>query len=214
MKAQLKTIYEKNQKWFEVWVYLWLKSDNKNTIVFSYSDLGARFNIPKTTIHRIISFYKTLNETKQFIELNSTIDNKIELKFYPTGKVENKETPLIEALYLFLLNFYQEHDYDYPELKKHKNHIKTIANKLNKFLVEKKKENISEAELIDTFKIFFINIPNWWKQNAFTLPTISKNFNKILNQIKISSNGKNTKYDNANKEIRNLDFEKISKARN
>tara|TARA_R110000751_G_scaffold92475_2_gene180971 strand:- start:793 stop:1434 length:642 start_codon:yes stop_codon:yes gene_type:complete len=213
MKSQLKIIFEKNKKWFDVWIYLWINSDSKNTIIFTYSELGGRFNIPKSTIYRIIDFHKKINSSKVYIDLKTNKAKQTILKFYPTGKTENEKSLLEDSLYLFLIDFYKDHEYSYPELKTHKIHIKKIENKI-KALISQNGEVPTESDIIATFKIFFEKIPDWWKQNAFTLPTISKNFNKIYNQIKLTNNGKNFKYANATKEIGSLDFEKISQARN
>ena len=69
----------------------------------------------------------------------------------------------------------------------------------------KRKVELNETNVENTFRIFFENIPTWWKQNQFTLPSINKNFTKILNQIK-SNNKNNTKYDKASEDVSNLKF--------
>ena len=104
----------------------------------------------------------------------------------------------------FLNNYYKDNDIHYPELSRHNSHIKKIVTKLSLLMVKRKVE-LNETNVENTFRIFFENIPTWWKQNQFTLPSINKNFTKILNQIK-SNNKNNTKYDKASEDVSNLKF--------
>tara|TARA_R110001592_G_scaffold192794_4_gene439675 strand:+ start:558 stop:1106 length:549 start_codon:yes stop_codon:yes gene_type:complete len=180
-------------------------SNTKHEIVFKYSNLSSKLNLSKSTLTRAMKMVDIVNTDKKYIELNKIGNNEYFLKFFPNGKTEPKNINSMDLILLdFLKQYYIENDIHYPELKKHKSHIKKISTKLSLVLTSKKVE-INDENLINTFKVFFKNIPLWWKQNQFTLPSINKNFTKILNQIK-SKNNKSIKYDNTNNQVDNLKF--------
>jgi hypothetical protein len=69
MKTLLKELYHKNRRDFEVWNYLWLFSDESNSIQFSHTDLYCRFNVPLSSLHRMLNKYPEIwNGDKTFVE--------------------------------------------------------------------------------------------------------------------------------------------------
>lgn len=48
--------------------------------------------------------------------------------------------------------------------------------------------NTTDDELALTFEALILNLPDWYKQNAFSLPRINGNFNEIVANIR--SNGR------------------------
>lgn len=55
--------------------------------------------------------------------------------------------------------------------------------------------NVNDADNIYNSFVYMIkNIPQWYKQNAFTLPAFAKNFNSIINQIRNSNEHKANTY--------------------
>tara|TARA_R110002020_G_scaffold44348_10_gene128036 strand:- start:9231 stop:9881 length:651 start_codon:yes stop_codon:yes gene_type:complete len=212
MKEVFRILYDKNVRFFEVWNYLYLYSNEQNEIVFTNSDIIGRFKLPPSTLNRAISFALSINNGKIYIELEKIAPKTYKAKFYPNGKrnvkaVKNKE------LKVWIEDYYKKQEYDYPELKKHLRFVDTICDKLEKAIKERNTEPFTPDLLHKTFCVFFEKIPDWWKENAFTLTSINKNFSKILNQIKLSANGKSNNYASATRKVESLDFEKISKAR-
>ena len=64
MKEHLKKLYEKNKRHWEVWVWLWMQSDTKNSTIFTYRVICARFNVPKSTFARVIESQSVWNDEK------------------------------------------------------------------------------------------------------------------------------------------------------
>ncbi len=205
MKFFLKRLFHNNKNYFEVWNYLWIMSNTKHEIVFQYLDVSSELKISKSTITRAMKIIDDVNNDKVYIELKKLENNEYYIKFYPNGKTYTKnESDLNKKLMSFLQAYYKENDIHYPELSRHNSHIKKIVTKLSLLMVKRKVE-LNETNVENTFQIFFKNIPTWWKQNQFTLPSVNKNFTKILNQIK-SNNKNNTKYDKTSDEVSNLKF--------
>ncbi len=211
MKEILKILYEKNIRFFNVWNYLYLYSDDNNEIIFTNSDIIGRFNLPASTLTRAIKYGLDTNNGKTYIELTKVSPKTYKVKFYPNGKRNAKAVKNVD-LKKWITAYYKEEQFDYPELKKHLRFVDSICEKMEKAIKDKGQVEYSNDVLNDTFQVFFNKIPDWWKQNAFTLPSINKNFSKILNQIKLSSNGKSSNYVSATKTVNELDFEKITKA--
>lgn len=205
MKFFLKRLFHSNKNFFDVWNYLWIMSNTKHEIIFKYMDISSELKVSKSTITRALKIVDTVNKEKEYIEIKKLQSNEFFLKFYPNGKaIPKQQSEINNILYNFLLDYYKDNDIHYPELNKHKSHIKKIVTKLS-LLMSKKNVELNETNIINTFKQFFISIPDWWKQNQFTLPSINKNFTKIINQIK-TSNRKNLKYAKTTDEVNNLKF--------
>ena len=204
MKFFLKRLYHNNKKHYKVWDYLWIMSNTKHEIVFSYNSLAAELQVSKSTLTRAIKLYEEINNIKQYIEINKLDNNQYLLKFYPNGKNIAKPKNHNSDLHEFLINYYKSNDIHYPELSKHLTYIPKILKKLSLVMIHKKVE-INESNVKETFKVFINQLPQWWIQNQFTLPAIHKNFTKIINQIK-SNNNKSIKYQKATEEVDNLKF--------
>ena len=52
-------------------------------------------------------------------------------------------------------------------------------------------KNNNEAEIFNTFKIIVTKLPQWYKNNAFSIAIINSKFNEITAQIKKCNNAKN-----------------------
>ena len=87
MKDFLRNLYRKNKRDFDVWNYLWLFSDN-NSIDFTQAELGGRFNLPASSLHRILNKNLELinTEEKIFIEYEKTSYKIWKITFYPEGR--------------------------------------------------------------------------------------------------------------------------------
>lgn len=207
MKELLQILYKNNRRDFEVWNYLWLFSEN-DTISFTLTELSARLSIPKTSLHRILhSYIEKWNVNKLFVELKKDSNKRVVITFYPKGKKIPKGQihTIQEQLYDWLKDYYSDLDFDYTDLPKHKKYITTLCNKLKKAMAKRNTE-ITDETLVDTFKYFFINIPDWWKENQnITLTLISKHFTKILNQVKANGNGNSKKRDSYSKAAEKVD---------
>ena len=204
MKFFLKRLYHNNKKHYKVWDYLWIMSNTKHEIVFSYNSLAAELRISKSTLTRAIKLYNEINTEKKYIEINRLENNKYLLKFYPNGKSINKKQTNNTDLLDFLSEYYKSKDIHYPELNKHIHYIPKILKKLSLVMINKKVE-VNEANVKETFKVFINQLPLWWQQNQFTLPAIHKNFSKIINQIK-SKNQKSINYQKTTEQVENLKF--------
>tara|TARA_Y100000034_G_C6819129_1_gene368738 strand:+ start:69 stop:713 length:645 start_codon:yes stop_codon:yes gene_type:complete len=213
MKELLRILYDKNIRFFNVWNHLYLYSDDNNEIVFTNSEIIGRFKIPHSTLTRAIQYALSINNGKTYIEMEKIAPKTYKVKFYPNGKRTLKSKIKNRELKEWIVNYYKKEDFDYPELKKHLRFVDSICGKLEQAIKDRATEEYTPELLIKTFYVFFEKIPDWWKENAFTLPSINKNFSKILNQIKLSANGKTNKYVSATKGVEDLDFEKITKAR-
>lgn len=213
MREGLKRLYIKNKKAFEVWNYLWLFSEQKK-IQFELSDLSKKLDIPYSTLNRILNNYdKYWNKKKTYVEYYKVGYKKYEVAFHINGKkkTSNDSDTIYEELFGWLKDYYLEHDFDYVNLKDHKRYIKTICNKLKKAMKERGTE-VTEELTKQTFKFIFTNIDEWWVNTGnITLTVISKNFDKILNQVK-SKNGnkKRDSYSRAAAEVDEVDFSQFT----
>lgn len=222
MKSILKDLYFSNRRHFDVWNYLWLISE-EGAADFSYTDVCARFKVPKSTLVRILQLEKEWN--KEFVysrverlEKNHRViffdkpqridDSKIEL----TKREKNKLRT--DAMLEWLKVFYKQKEKEYLNIGKHKSHIGAIMSKVETITRQSNKKAPDE-EILNNGKIFFGKIPEWWITNAFTLPTINKNFTQIYNHIKTNQNGtskQSTKdsYTKAASDTSKIDYSKIT----
>lgn len=212
MKEQFKTLYQRNKRHWEVWVWLWMQTNNKHSVIFTFRVLSSRFNIPKSTLVRVIAQQDEWNEDKIYSEVVSLDKCEYKVTFYPNGKKAPKriDSALEDALYDYVKAKYDEMEYDYPNIAKHKPYVKKILTQLVKAMNNRGTE-VTDQSKTDTFKVFFENIPNWWVENSFTLTSINKNFATIINQIKSNGNGKGNNYIKAIKETSNADYSDIAK---
>jgi hypothetical protein len=215
MKEQLKTLYQKNRRDFDVWNYLWLFADN-NSINFTHSDLAARFGLPASSLHRILNIYpEQWNEEKVFVEYEKIAYKQYNVKFYPKGKKATKTElhSVYDELFVWLKQYYADLEYDYADLTKHKRYVKIICDKLTKAM-KKRGTEITDDLLRDTFKFLFINIDDWWKESGnITLTMVSKHFTKILNQVKTNNGGtkKRDSYTKAAEKVDEVDFSRLTR---
>jgi hypothetical protein len=210
MKEQLKVLYKTSKKEYDIWSYLWIFSE-KNKVSFTYTSLSSQFNIPVSTLHRIINKNIT-NWALQGIDISiSKSEYKSQVIYFKSKKIESK-VPLNEELYAYLKQYYSQIEYDYPDLVKHKRYINTICNKLKKAMQDKG-TIVDENNLYETFIVFISNIDGWWRESGnITLPLISKHFTKILNQVKNNANGKKRdNYSIAANKADEINFDKLTR---
>ena len=207
VKETMKYLYLKSSKCFELWNYLWLFSDENNEINIELSDIQARFNIPTSSLYRHLSVDK-FNNTKVYVEFTKQNSKKAFIKFYPNGRRKPKTIKKNKELKMWVKKFYADQNYDYVDFQKHEKYVDTIFNKMKEAIADKDLTQATEPIVTDTVMFFFINMPTWWRENAFTLPSLSKHFSKILHTIKVSQNGKtkSTKYVNTDSEIEKINF--------
>lgn len=217
MKKLLKELYLKKKRDFDVWNYLWVFSDDSNIIVFNPSELCGRFNIPPSSLHRILNKYpEDWNGDKTFVEYERLKRKEFKVIFHPKGK-KLKKTSTQPVIYDELFNWLKQHykniAFDYQDLNQHKHRVKTICDKVTKAMKDKNTE-ITDESVKDTFKYIFLNMPQWWVDNGnITLPLVSKHFTKILNQVKNQTNGKKRdSYSKAAETADGIDFEKVANA--
>lgn len=209
MKKYLQIVFATNRKQWEVWSYLFLMSSRSHVIHFTYNELGAMFGMSKSSIHRAINdWIIVFNDKKIFVEL--TKENKVyELKFYPAGKKApnfEKET-LNSQLYEFLEQFYQDHDYDYPTLPRHRAQMSSIMKKIERAM-KARGTDLTNDSRIESFKLFFNNLPEWWVQHNMSLPSLNKNFENVLAKIKNGNNG--NKFARAYQQAASADFSELA----
>jgi len=213
MKEQFKTLYQKNKRHWEVWVWLWMQTNNKNSAIFTYRVLSSRFSVPKSTLVRVISQQDEWNGDKIYSEVVALGNCEYKVTFYPNGKkaIKKLDSVLEDTLYDYVKGKYKGMEYDYPNIAKHKIYVKKILAQLVQAMNNRGTE-VTDQSKTDTFKMFFESIPTWWVENSFTLASINKNFATIINQIK--TNGNSTKGNNYNKAIRetsDADYSDIAK---
>ena len=216
MRTLLKELYHKNRRDFDVWNYLWLFSDESNSIQFSHTDLCCRFKVPLSSLHRMLNKYpETWNTDKTFVEYEKIGYKNYQVVFYPKGKKVSKVkvVTMYDELFDWLKEFYKQKKFDYSDLAKHKRYVKTICGKVENAMKNKETE-VTDENLVKTFKIIFENLPEWWVESGnITLPTISKSFTKILNQIKSNNNAggkKRDSYSKAAEGVAGIDYDKLA----
>lgn len=210
MKEHLKKLYEKNKRHWEVWVWLWMQSDNKNSTIFTYRVICARFNVPKSSFARMLNAYELWNDDKIIVEFEKLEKRRYKVTFYPNGKKlsKHKDTSLEDGLFDYVKEQYTIQEYDYPNINKHRVYIKRILIQIEKAMKVRGTEINSETKA-DTFKMFFKSIPQWWVENSYSLTSINKNFATIINQIK--TNGKANHFNKAIRETNDADYSDIAK---
>jgi hypothetical protein len=178
-----------------------LYSNEKNEFEYTVEKLQKIFSIKsRSTIYLYLNMQNEWNvEGKIFTEIETIVEpskNKkgiYKLKFYNNAKKQKpvKEKPIsivIEECQKFILDFYKQINFTY--LKIDTKHIVSIQNKIDLLLI--KNGSVLTDELkIESFKVIFQKMPKWWADNNhFSLSTVNKNFDKIVNDIKSKENGK------------------------
>jgi hypothetical protein len=211
MKENLQYLFKRNKREYKVWSYLWIFSE-KNEIIFSYQNLSYLFDIPVSSLHRIVNKNISLWQSQGIdisIEKCPFKTHKISFK---KPKLQVKINNLEEELTDFMKSYYTEIEYDYPDFDKHQRYIKTIINKLKKAM-RQKGTMVDDFTICETFKLFVKNIDDWWVQSGnISLPMISKHFTKMLNQVKNNNNGKKRdSYSSAQRVAEEIDFDKLAR---
>jgi hypothetical protein len=201
MKEILKHLHQKGALCFNFWSYIYLYSNEKNEFEYTVEKLQKIFSIKsRSTIYLYLNMQNEWNvEGKIFTEIETIVEpskNKkgiYKLKFYNNAKKQKpvKEKPIsivIEECQKFILDFYKQINFTY--LKIDTKHIVSIQNKIDLLLI--KNGSVLTDELkIESFKVIFQKMPKWWADNNhFSLSTVNKNFDKIVNDIKSKENGK------------------------
>ena len=217
MKTLLKDIYLKNQRDFQIWNYLWIFSDENNSVEFSHSELSGRFNIPISSLYRVLSIYPELwNKDKIIVESERLPHKVIRITFHPKGKRIEKSNiyTVYDEAFDWIKEFYAEIKYDYPDIAKHKKYIKNICDKLEKAMVANNTD-ITRESLITTLQTFFIKIDDWWRDSGnMSITSINKHFTRILNQIKANKNNNGKKrdsYSKAGEKASSINFDKLAR---
>lgn len=214
MRGFLKELYQKNKRDFDIWNYLWLFAEN-NSIDFSYVDLQNRFNIPTSSLHRVLNSYpESWNTDKTYVEFSKVAPKQYNVTFYPKGKKESKAEvfTVYDELFEWLKEYYNDLEYEYTDMHKHKRYVKTICGKLTKAM-KKRGTDVTDELLKSTFKYVFLNIGDWWKDTGnITLTLVSKHFTKILNQVKSNGNSKKSdSYSKAAAQVDEIDFSQLTR---
>jgi len=207
MKEYLKGLQLVNKKQFALILYLWLESDKQGVYTFKILDICKMFSIPKTSLYRFLASNHKFHLMK--LEGGRRVIKFAEKEeLAQVIKVVKKSTDSYDIEYngrlrKFLKEFYNKHDFDYPELEKHFRFALNIMSKMDE-LIKVKNEVITENIRFDSFCIFFEKLPVWWTENKkLSLPTLNKNFTSILNQIKSSQNDK---YSSLQQGAESIDF--------
>jgi hypothetical protein len=211
MKLRLKELYIKNHRSFQVWEYLWLFSDTNNSIEFTHSDLRGRFNIPETSLCRILEQAHEWNDERIIVEKIKIKPKTYRIVFHPRGRRNAKVITVHDELYVWVRKYYESQEYEYNDLAKHRRYVKIICDKLVE-AIKKRGAEVTDDLLKQAFYAYFNNIDDWWRNNSFTLPAINKHFTKILNQVKQSVNGKKRdSYSKATESAEQVDFGKLAR---
>lgn len=212
MKEYLKGLQLVNKKQFEIVLYLWLSSDIKGIYTFKIQEICTVFNISKTSLYRLIQsneYFEVSNLGKGFkvVKFNEVVTPKNEVVKVVKKSTDSSDIEYNGRLRKFLKEFYNKHDFDYPELEKHFRYALNIMSKMDE-LIKVKNEVITENIRFDSFCIFFEKLPSWWTENKkLSLPTLNKNFTSILNQIKSSQNDK---YSSLQQGAESIDFSDLT----
>ena len=112
-------------------------------------------------------------------------------------RTEKKKGSEIWDMYdLYKAKYFQIYNIEFiSDPKKEKinaRNLKNIRNKIVEMAMSKAEESKSiiafdENDITMAFGLMLERMPDWWLQNSFTIPSICKNFDKILSQIE---NGK------------------------
>jgi hypothetical protein len=213
MKEFLKDLRYKNKNHFELVLHLWLNSDGKGIYAFNIQEVCSIFNISKTSLYRLIQsneYFEVMNLGKGFkvVKFNEGVAPKKEVAKAVKKSTDSSEIEYNGRLRKFLREFYDKHDFDYPELEKHFRFALNIQSKMDE-LIKVKNDVITEDIRFDSFCIFFEKLPVWWVENKkLSLATLNKNFTSILNQIKASQNG--DKFNSLKAGAESIDFSEFT----
>lgn len=192
MKEQLKRLYLSNFRHYEVWNFLWLMSEN-GEYIFTYLDLCYRFRVPKSTLTRILQLDRTWNTDENRLTEIEKIGKAYRVKFLKELQepVKTKKKSIhperTEKIYEFLVTWYDEKNIEYPTLSKDKAKITKVLKKIEE-LLKKQGQSISDDNVIKMTISFWNRIPAWYIKHQITINAIDRNFYKIYNQIKSTTN--------------------------
>lgn len=203
MKEILKHLHQKGALCFNFWSYMYLYSNDKDEFEYTIEYLQKTFNIKsRSTIHVFLNMQNEWNKAEKiFTEIETIVEpSKIKkgvykLKFYKNAKKikvakQKPETIVLDQCKEFILNFYKEIDFAYSRIDPKA--IQSIQNKID-LLLKANGSIITDELKIESFKVIFQKMPKWWSENKlYSLSTVNKNFEKIVNEIKIKENGKHS----------------------
>lgn len=113
-----------------------------------------------------------------------------------------KSNHLFTMLHIFKKKHLEYFEKEYISDKKQEmidlKNLKVLQGKIIKHSMgneEKVIHSVNDHDIINAFEFLLTKMPDWWKKNAFTIPSISKNFDKIVNQIQNGVTGKKEKLD-------------------
>jgi len=207
MKKILSTLCSENFRYFQVWSYLWINSDRKNTIEFNYLDVGCKLKMSKSTVHRIISKTELINVDKTYVEITKD-KSTVTAKFYDKGKPKTREkNVLIDDVIEYLVGFYEKQNFPYEKINNHKPQLKGLINQMEPTM------KAAGLELTDETKKQFLqwfceNLPEWWvKKGHITIPALNKHYPKMITQIKTQ---KTDSYASEIHQTESIDYSKLA----
>lgn len=122
---------------------------------------------------------KTLNNPNASKEqLREALAASLDVTYERISK--GKETTLFTKYRDTFLEAYKKHTgFDYSFEAKDGKALASIINKIGKI------ENVqNDLEKLDSFNVLIYYLPDWYKQNAFSLTVINNKFNEIVASIK------------------------------
>lgn len=202
--------------------YLFSLSDTNGIINVNVDDLAIKFSTNKTNIISMLLYMKHKELAEGLISVSNSDenDNIFIITFTTKKKVVRKAVIQSDVLFKqsepnikkFLIQWYKKKDFEYNDFINHTKYIKTISKKLILSMKSKNME-ITETSIEESFKTLFNNLPTWWiKNSAIRLPSISKNFDKITNQIRNEkSTSKDHRFHAAISQTQSTDYSDIIK---
>jgi hypothetical protein len=213
MKEFLKELRYKNNNHFKLFIELWISSDKNGFSKFEPKVVCENFNISKTSLYRLLQpneYFEVVNLGKglKAVKFNEGIAPKKEVSKVAKKSNDNSIIEYNGRLRKFLREFYDKHDFDYPELERHFRFALNIQSKMDE-LIKAKNDVITEDIRFDSFCVFFEKLPEWWISNKkLSLVTLNKNFTSILNQIKANQHG--DKFNSLKAGAESIDFSEFT----
>ncbi|SNA83282.1 hypothetical protein DK150_550057 [Flavobacterium psychrophilum] len=128
--------------------------------------------------------YHSPKSTKK--DLKKALAETLGIEYSETNANEKIETDYKICVAFFMKRYKEITKLDYNFNSRDGKSIKDILTKIEHIT---KTGNISE-----TFKYLIQNLPDWYKQNAFSLIVINSKFNEIIASIKASKNKVSDEY--------------------